>query len=64
MLTGQIWVVSQPSYGDFSLNDLQVIENCSFFSQKQAGNFIVPVLAHTDVAYLQVKFAKLFESAR
>lgn len=66
VLRGQIWVVSQPSYGDSSLNALQVIENCSFFSARgrQIDNFAVPVLAHSDAAHLQDKFAKLFESAQ
>lgn len=35
-----------------------------FFSQRQADNFIMPVVAHTHAAYLQDKFAKLFESAQ
>lgn len=40
------------------------LKTALFFSQRQADNFIVPVLAHTDAAYLQDKFAKLFESAQ
>jgi len=57
-LAGQIRVGSQPSYGDSSLNAL--------FFQPEASryNFIVPVLAHTNAAYLLDKFAKLFESAK
>lgn len=49
------------------LNALEGIENLLLFffffifslSQRQANNFVEAVLAHTNVAYLPDKFAKL-----
>lgn len=54
---------SPPSREDTSLNALEGIENLLFFffsfRQRQANNFVEAVLAHTNVAYLPDKFAKL-----